>query len=211
MKLQTAIDRVSLEDAARLAKELDGKTDILEMGTSLVKDYGNEAIHRLRGELSQTRLLVDSKTIDEGAYEFNQAFHHGGDIVTVMGAASHATLQACYEVAQKENKTMMIDLLEVSDEKIAAISDFPEAIYALHHSIDREDKLDAVGSVAAFHQKFPTIKRLAVAGGIDLSQVKKLAAQDLLEVVIVGSKIAKAADPVAAVKEFMEAIHNGNN
>lgn len=211
MKLQTAIDRISLEEAEKLAQQLNGKTDILEIGTSLVKDYGNVAIERIRQKLTQTSLLVDSKTIDEGAYEFNQAFHYGGDIVTVMGAASYDTIAACYEVAQKENKTMMIDLLEVSDEKIASIKDFPKAIYALHHSIDRKDKMEATASVAAFHRKFPEIKRLAIAGGIDLEQVKKLAQQDLLEVVIVGSKIVKAQDPIKAVSEFMEAIHNENN
>ena len=44
MRLQAAIDRVSLEEAVALAEQLDGKTDILELGTSLVKDYGNLAI-----------------------------------------------------------------------------------------------------------------------------------------------------------------------
>lgn len=207
MKLQTAIDRVSLTDAVTLAKQLDGKTDILEMGTSLVKDYGNAAIEELREALSQTNLLIDSKTIDEGAYEFNQAFRHGGDIVTAMGAASVATLEACYDVAQKENKTMMIDLLEVSDEKIAKIKHFPNAIYALHHSVDRNDHFDAAASVEVFHQKFPEIKRLAIAGGIDLKQAQILAEQRIIEVIIVGSKIAKAADPMKAVNEFMGAVH----
>ena len=103
MRLQAAIDRVSLEEAVALAEQLDGKTDILEMGTSLVKDYGNLAIEKLRTVLTKTDLLVDSKTIDEGAYEFNQAFRHGGDIVTVMGAASIDTLNVCYEVAEKQN------------------------------------------------------------------------------------------------------------
>jgi 3-keto-L-gulonate-6-phosphate decarboxylase len=32
-----------------------------------------------------------------------------------MGAASIDTLNVCYEVAEKQNKTMMIDLLEVTD------------------------------------------------------------------------------------------------
>lgn len=207
MRLQTAIDRVSLEDAVALAKQLDGKTDILEMGTSLVKDYGNVAIEKLREVLPQTRLLVDSKTIDEGAYEFNQAFRHGGDIVTVVGAASVDTLQACYDVTQKENKTMMIDLLEVSAEKIERIKDFPEAIYALHHSVDRKDHFDAAASVEAFRQKYPEIKRLAIAGGIDLEQAQILAEQGIIEVVIVGSKIAKADDPLKAINEFMGAVH----
>ena len=128
MRLQAAIDRVSLEEAVALAEQLDGKTDILEMGTSLVKDYGNLAIEKLRTVLTKTDLLVDSKTIDEGAYEFNQAFRHGGDIVTVMGAASIDTLNVCYEVAEKQNKTMMIDLLEVTDEKIKKIQIFPNAM-----------------------------------------------------------------------------------
>ncbi|MDU5334587.1 orotidine 5'-phosphate decarboxylase / HUMPS family protein [Enterococcus sp.] len=207
MRLQAAIDRVSLEDAVALAKQLDGKTDILEMGTSLVKDYGNLAIVKLREVLTHTTLLVDSKTIDEGAYEFNQAFRHGGDIVTVMGAASEDTLKACYEVAQKENKTMMIDLLEVADEKIEKIKNFPEAIYALHHSVDRKDQFNAASSVEDFRKKHPEIKRLAIAGGIDLEQANLLAEQGIIEVVIVGSKITKAEDPLKAVKEFMGAVH----
>jgi 3-hexulose-6-phosphate synthase len=177
------------------------------MGTSLVKDYGNLAIEKLRTVLTKTDLLVDSKTIDEGEYEFNQAFRHGGDIVTVMGAASIDTLNVCYEVAEKQNKTMMIDLLEVTDEKIKKIQIFPNAIYALHHSVDRKDSFDATASVEAFHQKFPEIKRLAIAGGIDLTQAGLLADQGLLEVVIVGSKITKAENPLKAVNEFMGAVH----
>lgn len=206
MKLQTAIDRVPLEEAVALAKSLNGKTDILEMGTSLVKDYGNLAIEQIRAVLPDTELLVDLKTIDEGAYEFRQGYRYGGDILTVMGAASYDTLKACYEVAQEQQKTMMIDLLEVRDEKVAQLTDFDQAIFALHHSIDRKDKLDAVASVQAFHQQFPTIKRLAIAGGIDLEQAKGLAEQGLTEIVIVGSKITKAAEPLQAVQQFMEGI-----
>lgn len=206
MKLQTAIDRVPLEEAVALAKSLNGKTDILEMGTSLVKDYGNLAIEQIRAVLPDTELLVDLKTIDEGAYEFRQGYRYGGDILTVMGAASYDTLKACYEVAQEQQKTMMIDLLEVRDEKVAQLTDFDQAIFALHHSIDRKEKLDAVASVQAFHQQFPTIKRLAIAGGIDLEQAKGLAEQGLTEIVIVGSKITKAAEPLQAVQQFMEGI-----
>lgn len=40
MKLQIAIDRVKLEDAVRLAQKLDGIADIIELGTSIIKDYG---------------------------------------------------------------------------------------------------------------------------------------------------------------------------
>jgi len=122
-------------------------------------------------------------------------------------------LQVCYEVSQQINKTMMIDLLEVSDEKIKKILDFPQAIYTLHHSIDKKDQQDAVASVSDFHQKFPQINRLAIAGGIDLKQATALAQQNLVEVVIVGSKITKASSMNEAVNEFMKEIkgYDSNN
>ena len=77
----------------------------------------------------------------------------------------------------------------------------------MHHSVDRKDSFDATASVEAFHQKFPEIKRLAIAGGIDLTQAGLLADQGLIEVVIVGSKITKAENPLKAVNEFMGAVH----
>lgn len=206
MKLQAAIDRVTVRDAVRVIKEIDGKTDIIEMGTSLVKDYGHHAMDELRRVAKKSQLLIDLKTIDEGAYEFHQGYRHGGDILTAMGAASMATLAACYQVAQEYEGDMMIDLLEVSDEKIKEITQFDEAIFCLHHSIDREDKLDAPAAVAAFHEKFPEIKRIAIAGGIDLAATKALAEQGLVEIVIVGSKITSRPDKAEAVKEFKEAI-----
>jgi 3-keto-L-gulonate-6-phosphate decarboxylase len=43
-------------------------------------------------------------------------------IVTVMGAASIDTLNVCYEVAEKQNKTMMIDLLEVAPSSMVLLS-----------------------------------------------------------------------------------------
>ncbi|MCD2257473.1 orotidine 5'-phosphate decarboxylase / HUMPS family protein [Agrilactobacillus fermenti] len=206
MKLQTAIDRLTLEEAVAKARLLDGQTDIIEMGTSLVKDYGNEAIRQFRQAVQKSTLLVDEKTIDEGAYEFRQGFENGADILTVMGAASKATLATCYEVAQTYHKTMMIDLMEVSAEKLQQIADFDDAIYCLHHSTDRKDVMNPSDTVAEFHQQLPHIKRLAIAGGIDLAGAKALAEQGLTEIVIVGSKIMKAADITAAVQSFKEVL-----
>ena len=47
MKLQVAIDRVSLEKAENLIEILGGLADIIEVGTSLVKDYGTLKIKRI--------------------------------------------------------------------------------------------------------------------------------------------------------------------
>ena len=189
MKLQVAIDRVSLAHAIALAKDLDGIADVIELGTSLVKDYGLIALSDIKAEIKHSELLMDLKAIDEGVYEFNKGFEANADILTVMGSAA--------------GKTMLIDLLNMTDEEIAPLMTFDHAIFGLHHSHDNAANFDAAGSVKHFHEQFPVAKRIAVAGGIDLDQVKKLSADGIAEIAIVGGKIA---DPVAAGREFKEAL-----
>lgn len=209
MKLQVAIDRVSLEEAIDFCKKLDGKVDLIEMGTSLVKDYGIEGIKQIRNALSESDLLIDLKTIDEGAYEFKQGFTFGGDVLTVMGASSIETIRACYNVSREYQKTMMIDLLEVNEDKIKELEEFDEAIFCLHHSIDKANDWHVLETISTFQKTFPKLKRLAIAGGIDLIQAKELNQQGLVEIIVVGSHITKSKNILEEVSKFMEELKNG--
>ncbi|MFC6348250.1 orotidine 5'-phosphate decarboxylase / HUMPS family protein [Vagococcus carniphilus] len=208
MKLQVAIDRVSLEEAVNLSKRLDGQVDLIEMGTSLVKDYGIEGIKQIRNALSESDLLIDLKTIDEGAYEFKQGFTFGGDVLTVMGASSIETIRACYKVSREYQKTMMIDLLEVNEEKIKELEEFEEAVFCLHHSIDKVNDWHVLETISTFQKSFPKLKRLAIAGGIDLTQAKELNQQGLIEIIVVGSHITKSKNAVEEASKFMEELKN---
>ena len=208
MKLQVAIDRVSLEEAVNLSKRLDGQVDLIEMGTSLVKDYGIEGIKQIRNALSESDLLIDLKTIDEGAYEFKQGCTFGGDVLTVMGASSIETIRACYKVSREYQKTMMIDLLEVNEEKIKELEEFEEAVFCLHHSIDKVNDWHVLETISTFQKSFPKLKRLAIAGGIDLTQAKELNQQGLIEIIVVGSHITKSKNVVEEASKFMEELKN---
>ena len=104
MKLQIAVDRVTLSKAEEMAKIFAGKTDIIEIGTSLIKDYGLFALKKLNEYKKDSLLLADLKTCDEGAYEFKQGYEQGFDILTVMGSSSRETLEKCYEVSQSYEK-----------------------------------------------------------------------------------------------------------
>ncbi len=207
MKLQVAIDRVSLEYAVEMAQKLDPVVDIVELGTSLVKDYGLLAIKESGLTLSHAQLLLDLKTIDEGPYEFDKGYRANGDILTVMGASAVDTITKVYEVTKKFKREMFIDLMQTDNAKVSQIATFGDAIYGIHHSKDSDDQFDAAQTTAQFHQDFPGIKRIAVAGGIDLEMAKRLSEQNIAESVIVGSAVMKADDPVATAKEFMEAIN----
>lgn len=205
MKLQTAIDRVSLSEAEEMVKKFAGKTDIIEIGTSLVKDYGLFSLKKLNELKQDTLLLADLKTCDEGAYEFRQGYEQGFDILTVMGSSSRETLEKCYEVSEAYGKTMLIDLLECSQEKIAEIADFENAVYCLHTSVDKSGETNPLKDIKKFKKAFPNVKRISAAGGITLETCKELSREEI-EWVIVGSAITKAEDMEQALKEFKEEL-----
>ena len=205
MKLQVAIDRVSFEKAAKLVDEFEGIADVIEIGTSLIKDYGLLKLKDITDEVNKSKILGDIKTSDEGEYEFRQGFEQGFDILTVMGSASFETISKCYEVAEEYNKIMMIDLLECSKEKINDISNFNNAIYCIHTSVDKERAISIGDEIKKFNKEFPKIKNIAVAGGVKIDSIEELKKYGV-ELVIVGSAITSSNDPKKVLESFKEAI-----
>ncbi|TDT62880.1 orotidine 5'-phosphate decarboxylase / HUMPS family protein [Fonticella tunisiensis] len=101
MQIQLAIDRVSIERAKEIGREACPYVDIIEVGTSLIKDFGMNSIRELKETFPDKVILADIKTIDEGAYEFKAAYNSGADIATVMGAESiDTTLRVCYKISK---------------------------------------------------------------------------------------------------------------
>lgn len=206
MKLQVAIDRVPLEQAIKLAHSLDGIADIIEIGTSLVKDYGFYTIKDAGINLQKSQLLLDIKTYDECEYEFNQGFDAGADILTVMGSSGEKTIGTACQIAKQRKKTALIDLMGANNSTIKKIACYPEAIYNLHYSHDAGTASNVVQTTLAFHRKYPQVEKIAVAGGINLRQVEELTKQNVVQVVIVGGNIVKTKNPVKSAIKFKEAI-----
>ncbi|MTT32377.1 3-hexulose-6-phosphate synthase [Terrilactibacillus sp. BCM23-1] len=205
MKLQVAIDRVDREKALSIINKVTPHADIIEIGTSLIKDFGLKHLDQIIHSNHQALLLGDIKTNDEGEYEFIQGYKVGFDILTAMGSSSYETLNKCYHVSKEYGKDMMIDLLECTDEKIKTIASFPDAIYCLHTSIDKEKNQNPAQDIKAFKEKYPQIKRIAVAGGITLEELPSIKEAGP-EIVIVGSGITKANDMTNQVKIYKEAL-----
>lgn len=193
MKLQVAIDRVSVERAVEIVKQVAGVADVIEVGTSLTKEFGVRALSPIIEAAQGTAVLGDIKTCDEGRYEFDLGFDCGFDYLTVMGSSSLGTLNVCAESTAAHHGTMMIDLLECDEERIEAIGGFEDAIYCLHTSIDSGATADPIGQVQAFKTRYPQIKHIAIAGGIKHHQLAGLASAGV-EIAIMGSAITKADD-----------------
>lgn len=136
MKLQVAIDRVPVERAMEIVKNITSEANIIEIGTSLTKEFGMRALRPVIEAAEGVAVLGDIKTCDEGKYEFDLGYRCGFSYLTVMGSASMGTLEACARSAAEHDGLMMIDLLECDEARIERISGFTDAIYCLHTSTD---------------------------------------------------------------------------
>lgn len=204
MKIQLAIDRVSIERAKEISREASPYIDIIEVGTALIKDFGMASIKEIKEAFPEKIILADIKTIDEGDYEFRAAFNSGADIATVMGAASIDTLRACYRVAEDFKKLMMIDLLEVGYDKINLLADFTDAIFCIHSPSDGGEH-NLTSLLKEFKEKFPKIRKVAVAGGVNYDTINTIKEANV-DIVIIGGAITKATSIGKEAKKFREMI-----
>lgn len=202
MKLQLAIDRTTIARAAQIVYQVEEQVDIIELGTSFFKDYGLVALKELRS-VTDKCLLADVKTIDEAEYEFEQIFKHGADIATVMGNAAIDSIKICQKVAQKYNKSYMIDTLEVSEERMKALGQFTDGIICLHLPIDKGGNLQEY--LLEYHEKYQYKNQLAIAGGVKLTDITMFK-NNGVDIVIVGSGITKSNDLLAEAKLFKELL-----
>lgn len=200
MKIQVAIDRVTTGQAMEIITAVKDSVDIIEIGTSLIKDYGLEAVRCIRDAFPNIKILADIKTMDEAEYEFRTAYMAGADILTVMGAASLTSIEICRAVANKFHKEYMIDLLEVTDDKMNALKKFKDAIFCVHLPTDK-DGLGLKELVMKSSLELKDCPRLAVAGGVNLKTLS-IIKENGFEIAIVGSAITKSEDIHETAKVF---------
>lgn len=207
MRLQMAIDRVSVETAIDMIEQTKGHADIIEVGTSLIKDFGLAgSVKVIKERYPSQCILADIKTCDEGAYEFQKTYEAGGDIPTVMGMSSVQTIKVCQEVAAHFGKEYMIDLLEVPDEKLKILKEqFPEAIFCVHLPSDNAG-VGLKELVRHVCGQLQGIEKIAVAGGVtlDTAGIMKEAG---IDIVVVGGAITKSGSIEEAARKFKEAVN----
>lgn len=203
MELQIALDRISLAHALDVTAAVAPHADWIEVGTSLVKRYGVDGIAAVVAVAAGTPVLADTKTADDAAYEFTLAYDSGAASATVLGLAADVTLDTAVRVAEERGREVVVDLMELTPTRCAALADrLPgHVVLAAHVGKDAQASgarpLDLLGDWARG-------RRLALAGGLTRADLPALA--DLPDLrVIVGSAVTKSDDPVAAVQELRAA------
>lgn len=210
MILQVAVDRMNEPQLVAMVRQLRQDVDIIEVGTSYIKEYGASVIRRLREQFPAVRLLADAKIIDEAVYEATLFYAAGADVITVMGTAAIDTIRNCICCAKEAGREVMIDLLEAPHSRIRMLAAFKEDVtYAIHLPKDTEGNL--VQMVQEQVSLLGASAKIAAAGGIRVEQVCALW-QAGVRYLIIGSGITHAQDPRQAArlfrKEMMRCEHN---
>ena len=74
MIFQLALDRFSIEEALQMARNCQEEADWIEIGTSLIKEFGMESVLAFREAFPQKFLLADTKTIDKETVDMMNNF-----------------------------------------------------------------------------------------------------------------------------------------
>ncbi len=199
MKLQLALDDLSLEEAIALVARVREHIDIIEAGTPLIYGYGMEAVRALKARFPEKQVLADMKIMDSGAWETEEAMTAGADYVTVLGVSEDATVRNCLETATRYGRGVVVDMICVPDlpGRIRQLEALGVQGLAVHTGVDQQaagrTPLDDLRLMTACAQR----AKISVAGGIRPDTVAEYAAYRP-EVVIVGGGILHAPDPVAA-------------
>lgn len=211
MLIQLAIDA---PDQLPLLPVLAPYVDIVEAGTPLLKSRGIDIVTQLRADAPGCDLLVDTKTVDGGAFEAEMAFGSGASMMTVLAQASDATVEAVRHVALAYDGLVIFDTvldLPVDEARLRArAGDGNEPWLVLHAASDLAD----ARQWAQQHRRSEVVRwraagwRVVVAGGIGRDVLPQVIAVEP-DVVVVGSSVTGSNDPEGEIGWIREMVERG--
>jgi 3-hexulose-6-phosphate synthase len=210
MELQLALDLVDIPGAKQVVQEVAEHIDIVEIGTPVVINEGLRAVKEIKEAFPALRVLADLKIMDAGGYEVMKASEAGADIITVLGASDDSTIKGAVDEARKQNKKIMVDMINVKDIEGRAkeIDALGVDYICVHSGYDHQ----AAGKNS--FEELAAIKRVvkhaktAIAGGIKLSTLPEVIKANP-DLVIVGGGITGQDDKKSVAAQMKQLIVAG--
>src|ERR1700730_5214474 len=185
MNIQLALDRLTISEAIQIGSAVRDYVDWIEVGTSLIKEFGIASIREISRAFPEKIIVADCKTFDNARYEFSICYEAGAHVATVMGAAPQVTIETCMEVAKSYDKQVMIDMLNTSNTQREIVSTYQDAIFCIHKSKDQQEASNVESNVNltnhfntmfhdSIHEEINANLKFALAGGISKDSIPAL-------------------------------------
>jgi len=212
-KLQVALDVIDLKEALRIAEQIHSFVDIIEAGTPLIKFEGIRAVKELKENFPNKLICADLKTADAGYLEVEMAAKNDADIISILADAYDTTIKEALRASYDFDVEIMADLI-VSRKPIKRLKEIirlnykgKKLTYTLAHSgLDRQSSRRAPLSEIDAMTKVPDCPKLAIAGGIQPSDIQNIM-QYPISIIIVGGAITKSENPKDTAELLRELIH----
>jgi 3-hexulose-6-phosphate synthase len=195
MKLQLAIDLLSVPDALSLLHKVAPYVDVIELGTPLIKQEGMNVVTDIKAAYPEKLVFADMKTMDAGELEADIAFKAGDS--TIVGAV---------KAGKEHGKAVVADMIGVADKpkRMKELKALGVSWVELHSGLDEQaqagysiEKLLEVGRNA----EIP----FSVAGGINTERIEGVESAGAT-IAVAGAAIYGAKDPEVAAKRLREKI-----
>lgn len=208
MRLQIALDTLTLEECITLLDETQDFVDVIEVGTPFIIEEGMRPVRELKKRYPNLSVLADAKIMDAGSLEADACFAAGADIVTVLGVSNNATIEGVVASAKKYGREVMVDMIEVQDlaKRTIELDALGVNYICVHTAFDVQatgknplDELSVVNGVIKNAKS-------AVAGGVKLATIDAIVSEGA-EIVVVGGAISNAEnrqDMAKAIKDRMK-------
>ena len=203
MKLQIALDTLSLEECIILLEQTKGNVDIAEVGTPFIIEEGMRPVRELKKRFPEIEILAATKIMDAGELEASSAFKAGADIVTVLGVSNDETILGAIKAAKQHGGKIMIDMIAVKNlvERAKEIDAMGVDYICVHTAFDVQksgkDPLDELKMI----NKVICNAKSAVAGGVKLSTIDEIV-EEGAEIIVVGGAICNAENKSETAKEM---------
>lgn len=207
VKLQVAFDTLAPGEILSFLEAAHSFVDIAELGTPYLLLHGAGILSSIRSRFLDVAVLCDTKIVDAGYYEAAEMFKLGANYVTALALADIATLSDCVRAANAHGGQVAADMICVEDlqKKTQALEQLGVHMLAVHTGVDQQAAGRTPLADLAQIREVATQAQIAVAGGISLASIAQYKALQP-DVVVVGSAIFNAKNPVAEVAALYRAL-----
>ena len=202
MKLQVAIDLLSLEKAMNLLEDVAPYVDIIEAGTPLIKQEGLRVVEAFKEQYPDKLIFADMKTMDAGELEAEMAFEAGADFATVLAVANDATIKGAIAAAKKYDRYITADTVGVTDleQRATDLEQMGVNLIEVHCGLDKQ--AEGLCSWNTFQKIRDMVQiPIAVAGGINVETIERVEAGGAY-IAAVGGAIYNASSPKDAARQI---------